>query len=282
MPPRRIQNTSPVWRYFSSPEVAMRAVRRQRRALRFRHAPCSLFVRFHHKVPIQAGRRARPGCPCPREQDIKIRMGLKPLMFVTAGLFWAGAVGAGLSATWRYENAPGAQLRSAPVAWPVDSTIPRTPGRASLVMIAHPHCPCSNASIGELALVMAHVQGVVDAYVLFYRPAGVRANWHETGLWSAAARIPGVKVRVDEDGREQRRFGVASSGHTLLYDSGGALQFSGGITPARGHSGDNAGRTAILASLLGGRPDRHSTFVFGCSLVDRCASCRDASADASE
>jgi hypothetical protein len=195
---------------------------------------------------------------------------VKTLVLVFAGLAWLAGLGVGLSVLWQYEHAPGAVIATAPSSWPPHTGIGRVPGRATLVMLVHPQCPCSRASVGELALVMARAQGVVDAHVLFYRPAGVSSNWHETDLWSAAAAIPGVDVAVDEDGAEADRFGVATSGHTLLYDDRGQLQFSGGITGSRGHSGDNAGRSAIVSLLLHHAAERRSTSVFGCSLVDRC------------
>ena len=201
---------------------------------------------------------------------------MKQWMVVAAGLLWVAMVGAGLSAAWYYENAPGVDTRSAPVTWPPQSAIARLPQRPVLLVIAHPQCPCSKATIGELALIMTRAQGMTDAHVLFYRPAGVPREWHETDLWRAARRIPGVQVGVDDGGVEQRRFGVVTSGHTLLYGPDGTLQFSGGITPARGHSGDNAGRSAII-SWLTKVPSQRATFVFGCSLLDRCPSCLDAS-----
>jgi hypothetical protein len=52
----------------------------------------------------------------------------------------------------------------------------------------------------------------------------------------------------------------------MLYDVNGRLLFSGGITGSRGHAGDNAGRTAILALLHREASGRNDTFVFGCSL----------------
>jgi hypothetical protein len=191
---------------------------------------------------------------------------MKQKILVAAGVVWIAALGAGLFTIWRYENAPGVDPMTAPAVWPGESSLPRVPGRASLVMIVHPKCPCSRATIGELARVMTHVQGLAQVHVIFYRPAEVSADWSKTDLWTAAAQIPGVNVLIDEGGVEQRRFGLVTSGHTLLYDKTGALQFSGGITPARGHSGDSAGRAAILSLLQHGRSDRHSAFVFGCSL----------------
>ena len=67
-------------------------------------------------------------------------------------------------------------------------------------------------------------------------------------------------------GTEARRFGVSTSGQTLLYDNAGALLFAGGITGARAHQGDNDGRRSIVALLNRETPARTATNVFGCSL----------------
>jgi len=72
----------------------------------------------------------------------------------------------------------------------------------------------------------------------------------------------------DDDGVEAARFGAATSGQVILYDRDGRLLFSGGITASRGHAGDNDGRDAIVSLLGGGRGTRHSSPVFGCSLLE--------------
>jgi hypothetical protein len=77
-----------------------------------------------------------------------------------------------------------------------------------------------------------------------------------------------VSVAADDEGREHARFGVETSGHVLLYDAAGKLMFSGGITPSRGHSGDNTGRDAVVRLLRHGGVERTKTPVFGCSLKD--------------
>ncbi len=183
-------------------------------------------------------------------------------------------VSIGLWVIWGYENAPGVVAKP-PLHWPADSQIQPSQGRATLVMLAHPHCPCTRASIGELASLMAHTQGRVTAYVLFLKPAGVSDNWEKTDLWQSAARIPGVKPLMDDDGAEARRFHAATSGQTVLYDAEGRLLFSGGITGSRGHSGDNAGRSAIVSLLGDGAAERAETFVFGCPLFDNNSECRE-------
>jgi hypothetical protein len=59
----------------------------------------------------------------------------------------------------------------------------------------------------------------------------------------------------------------ATSGQVLLYDASGRLRFRGGIRPSRGHEGDNTGRRALEALLLGdGAAPPLSTAVFGCPL----------------
>jgi len=192
---------------------------------------------------------------------------LSEAKFVVAvgALGWMLAVGMGLSILYNYENAPG-MMKPAPRQWPISSKIQREPGRAALVMLAHPHCSCTRASIGELALIMARAQDSMKAYVLFIKPAGFSADWVKTDLWNTAKAIPGVTVIEDSEGKEARMFHAETSGQALLYDDTGRLLFSGGITGSRGHYGDNAGRSAIVSLLSKGIADRNETFVFGCSL----------------
>jgi hypothetical protein len=133
-------------------------------------------------------------------------------------------------------------------------------------MFIHPHCPCSKASVGELALLMAHCQGRVNAHVLFLQPTEATSDWVLTDTWREAARIPGVTVHRDEGGREARLFQAETSGDTALYDAMGGLMFHGGMTISRGHSGDNPGRDALQSMLLGGPAERTNTPAFGCRL----------------
>lgn len=145
--------------------------------------------------------------------------------------------------------------------------IPLSAGQPTLVVFAHPRCPCSRASVGELALIMAKARGQVQARVWFYRPAGMPEDWAHTDLWHSASAIPGVSVAGDEGGAEAARFHATVSGQTLLYRGDGRRLFNGGITSARGHSGDNAGRSAVLALLQGHTFQAVETPVFGCALA---------------
>ena len=185
---------------------------------------------------------------------------------------WLGAAGIGLARLWRYEATPG-KVGAPPTHWPDGSQVERRVKRPTLVVFAHPRCPCTRASLGELALIMAQCPGRVDAHVLFFKPSGFPNDWEKTGLWLSAEAIPGVKVVCDEDGSEAKRFRATTSGYSLLYNSMGRLLFGGGITGSRGHSGDNAGRNAIESFLMNGVADQKQTFVFGCPLLGRDDAC---------
>ena len=168
---------------------------------------------------------------------------------------WLVAIVSGLGLVTRYANSAGASGRP-PAVWPVDSKVARTPGLPTLLLFVHPHCPCSRATIGELAVLMARTQGLVNTNVVFVRPAGFPENWEKTDLWNSAVNIPGVSVMVDDNGLEAGRFRSLTSGQATFYSADGRLLFNGGITGSRGHSGDNAGRSAIVSLLTAGTAER--------------------------
>jgi hypothetical protein len=187
----------------------------------------------------------------------------------SAGL-WLAAVGGGMGVLIQFASTPG-DPGSPPSAWPADSAIPAPADRPVLLMMAHPRCPCTRASLEELARLMTRGQGRLDARVVFFAPAGADEIFWKTDLWSDASEIPGVEVVLDRDGAESRRFHAETSGQVLLYDAQGRLMFSGGITMARGHAGDNAGLDAIEALIGGEKTVRRQTPVFGCALHDWAA-----------
>lgn len=195
-------------------------------------------------------------------------------ILVSAWVSWALVTALGVGVLWSYKNTPGPGA-TAPAGWPLDSRIRPDAERATLVMLAHPQCPCTRASIGELDRLMAQAHGRLTAYVLFLKPAGSPDDWEKSDLWQSAVRIPGVNVVLDDNGVEARRFRAMTSGQTVVYDKAGQLLFSGGITRSRGHSGDNEGSSAIVSLLNAGQADRSETAVFGCPLYDTGSECRE-------
>jgi len=205
-----------------------------------------------------------------------MRHSLRSALYVIIGTGWAASVAIGGWRLWGFESTAGIPARPQPM-WPADSKLARNIAIPSLVLLIHPHCPCSRATIGELARLMADVHEKLTATVAVLCPAAAAEGWEQTDLWHSAAAIPGVIVVADIDGRESGRFGAATSGQTFLYAADGRLLFQGGITESRGHSGDNAGRSAILSLVLGlssappGQP-LHSP-VYGCPLFDDSTAC---------
>ena len=179
---------------------------------------------------------------------------------------WLAATGYGLWVVWAYDNTPGVSA-AAPAAWPADAPIAKSTDGPTLVLLAHPQCSCTAATLTELAEVLARAQRPPKTYVLFLKPYGVPDWWEQSPLWQQATALPGVSVLRDDEGAVAGQFGAVTSGQVVFYDGSGALRFSGGITSARGHAGDNPGRTALVSLLNDtGSPATDRTNVFGCSL----------------
>ena len=185
--------------------------------------------------------------------------------FVLAGALWVVTIGAAVRSIRRFESTPG-RAADAPQRWPASTLIAPQPGTWTLVMLIHPHCSCSRASVSELAAVVENGPRNLRAYVLTYRPHEFPPQWEHTDVWTAAQRLPRVRVLTDIDGKEARRFGGYTSGQTFLFDPEGARRFSGGITLLRGHAGLNSGRADVIRIANGGSgPGAHP--VFGCAIT---------------
>jgi hypothetical protein len=186
-------------------------------------------------------------------------------LYVLVGA-WVVVVGTGMLLLANYVNEAGPS-QPAPVTLPEQAGHPEH-ATYRLVIFVHPRCPCSSASVRELARLMASCQGRLEATVYCYRPAAESDHWIEGSLYESVAAIPGVNVRSDPAGEIARQFGAETSGLVLVYDPQGKLCFQGGITAARGHEGDNLGAAAIRACVLENLPDptNQMTPVFGCEL----------------
>ena len=89
------------------------------------------------------------------------RVGVVALLFV-----WAAAVSGGFAVLMRYKSTPGEAHRP-PAQWPRESRLQRASGqRATLVLFAHPECPCTRASVTELARLVAGAQDQLAARVV--------------------------------------------------------------------------------------------------------------------
>ncbi|BDI29078.1 hypothetical protein CCAX7_11290 [Capsulimonas corticalis] len=164
----------------------------------------------------------------------------------------------GFAALWSYDARP-AHAQTPPARAPQAAT-------ATLLVFAHPKCPCTRATMTELAKLMARCGERLRATVVFVSPAGATTDWVEGDLWRDAAAIPGVAVRRDRGGAWARRLHAKVSGEAILYGADGRLLFTGGLTGSRGHEGDNDGEDAVAALVLTGTSPRSGSPVFGCAL----------------
>jgi hypothetical protein len=178
---------------------------------------------------------------------------------------WLVAIVLGMRALLAHEFGAG-KAAVAPERWPPSASVRLDPTRPTLVMLAHPRCPCTRASVAELARLMRRLGDRATAHVLFVRPAGTAPDFTNTDTWASAARIPGVEVHVDERGRDAALFGAKTSGQVVLYGADGKLEFAGGITPTRGHEGDSVGFDRVVGLVSGRWAARVTSAVFGCSL----------------
>jgi hypothetical protein len=182
---------------------------------------------------------------------------------------WATAVSAGAVELWRYQLTPGRAPASAPQVWPDDAGIPAHAGQPLLLMVAHPYCACTRASLNELRRLVTRFNALENPPLLYLSvttPKGQDAAVREGPVLRNAATIEGLNVVMDPEGRFAARLGATTSGHTLLYGADGALLYSGGITAARAHEGDAVGQDAIVAALYGRTPASREAPVFGCGV----------------
>lgn len=188
---------------------------------------------------------------------------------------WLTSSACGLGFLMRYSHNPGDSGRIAGT-WPKGTGLERSSTKPTLLVFAHPKCPCTSATMHELSWLMTRCHDLVDCRAIFFKPAEETADWVKTSCWRLASSAQGVRVMLDSDHRYSKRFGVATSGHALLYDAQGKLLFHGGITPSRGHRGASPGRKTLLELIRGGDADASdpatqgtkldATCVFGCPL----------------
>jgi hypothetical protein len=181
---------------------------------------------------------------------------------------WGGLVLASMAALTRYQFRPGISSSAVSDQWPKTAHIARDGSRLTLVMFLHPQCPCSRATVDELAELMSRESDRLSVQVEFVVPPHAPAGWESGDLLKQARAIPGVTTSIDLGEADARAFGATTSGDVNVYDSAGMLVFKGGITDGRGHEGDNAGLDAVLALSRGQRPQVIRTLVFGCPLVN--------------
>lgn len=185
----------------------------------------------------------------------------------TAALIWFCALLLGSVALGAYAHRPGAR-GAAPEAWPGAVLGPRSE-RATLVVFAHPHCPCTRASVETAEELAREAEGAMDVRVVFSVPPAADDDWSDTALVRAVEASPLLEARWDRGGDQALACGAHTSGHALLFTADGRLAYDGGLTPSRGHAGSFRGTAAILDALDSAPNTPVRLAVLGCPLHDR-------------
>lgn len=187
----------------------------------------------------------------------------KRLFSWALGGVWVLLVGTAWGILCHYENRPG--LRGpASESWPVGTRLMRDVDKESLLVFLHPKCDCSRATLAELDRLQGQFPGRFHGTAVFLLPTE-EGDWSE-GELPRRATAQGLEVVWDHAGEEAKRFGATTSGTIFVFQPDGTRVFAGGITPSRGHVGDNAGFSALRDWFADRRlPAAHET-VFGCAL----------------
>lgn len=184
---------------------------------------------------------------------------------VLALAVWLISLVIGLKILWDYHTTASAQQKKTPRIHST-SLLQLASQQPTLIMFAHPQCPCTKASILELQGIEQKLRGLVQIKIFFIQPASKDRSWVESSSWALAKMIPSAEVSVDRLGAMAKLFNAEISGEIALYSREGAPIFEGGITPSRGHVGDNHGTQSIIEAVRTGIASIKRTQVYGCGL----------------
>lgn len=194
---------------------------------------------------------------------------------IIACSLWCAALVSGFALVHAQMSTPG-DARPAPSAWPEDTSLSLDSDAPTILLFAHPRCPCTRATIRQLATLPADLR--VSVTLVLSGP-GLR-TYENQPLATLANELLEAEIALDPTGAEARRFGAHTSGHIVAYSPSGQLLFSGGITPGRGHEGPTDALAALAFTLRTNEPSPHASLVFGCPILNPDHECptRDPSA----
>ena len=188
-----------------------------------------------------------------------------------ACLLWVVSIGLGLYFLMNYETTPG-KPATPPMKFPKDTKLKLSSDKDTLVMFVHPQCPCTKASLDQLAQI-SHKDNL-QIKLVFFQPSVKPDGWSEKWQLDDWINRPNVEITKDIDGVQASIFDAKTSGQTYLFDSKGRLFFNGGITAARGVAGDNIGFDNLKLALARNKTTEANdtnlkkSLVFGCNLLN--------------
>ena len=198
-----------------------------------------------------------------REPRFKPTHGGSWRIVTAAGLLWLGLILSWLGLLTEHQFRPG---NAAPFnqGWPQASRLHPRPDTLTVVLFAHPECPCLSATLTEMERLQTLVREPFQLFVVFEdNPAfdlSRSRNFRRVSSWKNAI------VVHDADNHEVALFGAQTSGQVFIFDKDRRLLFSGGITGSRAHEGDNQNLERAVAAGRSHASKAAFTPVYGCSL----------------
>lgn len=166
-----------------------------------------------------------------------------------------------------YDGTPAPTAATKP-DWPQKAALAPAEEGSTVLLFAHPACPCTGASLHNLRESLSRSNSPYKLYIVFSRPAAFPANEASRKLRQAAQAIPNVHIVEDKGALVAAQFGASASGECFLFDRNGKQLFHGGVTRARGHYGESSGQASLQSILTSGNSDSHKAPTFGCALSD--------------
>jgi hypothetical protein len=185
------------------------------------------------------------------------------------GAGWIALAVIGWNALLRHTYQP-APVEEGAIQWPAGETEP-TSAAPTIVVFAHPLCPCTRATLNKLGESIARLPDDRRIEVIFATAGLNPADVCDSSTVRAARRLSRVEVCFDETGEDVRRFGATVSGEVFVFDGEGRRIFHGGITSGRGHEGDSVGQREFERRVCGLTADAFSAPVYGCLLPSKPA-----------
>jgi len=182
---------------------------------------------------------------------------------------WFVALAALFGQLVAYSAEPGSKGRP-PVQWDDALPLERDPEHWTVLIFAHPRCPCTRATLAEFARLHGVYHDRISATLVLYHPVDQPADWTDGALRRAAERIDGLRLVMDPGGKITERFGVQTSGHVLAYAPDGGLGYCGGLTTSRGHEGVSHGVVQLRKCFDKGSSQPLARYpVFGCPILEQ-------------
>jgi len=138
--------------------------------------------------------------------------------------------------------------------------------KPTLFVFLHPECPCSEATVEELARISERCEGGLKIVGVFSDYSTLPRPPAQSRMWNKVESILGARSLLDEDAGLRHSFHAATSGECFLLGPDARVIYHGGITSARGHSGPSTGGDAIISFFNTGIISTVTAPVFGCTL----------------